>query len=110
MELIDPKIDVVFKKIFGSSEHPIQLLALVNAVLEAHNEPPLDSIHVLNSNSIPEYTQGKQVIYDIKAQSHQKEPINVEIQVVNQHNWKQRALYYWSRLYSDQLEKGEDLS
>ena len=107
MQLIDPKIDLVFKHIFGSSEHPIQLLNLVNAVLETHNEPLLSSIQVLNPSLDLETISDKQVILDIKARSGDIEPINVEIQVVNQHNWESRSLYYWSKMYNQQLQKGQ---
>ena len=107
MELVDPKIDLVFKHIFGSSEHPQQLLNLVNAVLETHNEPLIESIQVLNPTLDPESLKDKQIVLDIKAKSGEIEPINVEIQVVNQHNWKSRSLYYWSKMFTQQLEKGE---
>ena len=32
--LLDPKIDFVFKKIFGSEEHPEILISFLNAVLK----------------------------------------------------------------------------
>jgi len=75
MELIDPKIDLVFKHIFGSSEEPQQLLALVNAVLETHDEPLIKSLHVTNPHIDPTTLKDKQVIFDIKAHSEQSEPI-----------------------------------
>jgi len=108
MELVDPKIDLVFKHIFGSSDEPQQLLALVNAVLETHDEPLLKSLHVTNPSIDPATLKDRQVIFDIKACSVESEPINVEIQVVNQYNWKSRSLYYWSKMFTQQLSKGDN--
>jgi len=107
MNLVDPKIDLVFKHIFGSSEHPLPLLDLINAVLESHDETPLTNIQVLNPHIDPTTLSDKQVIFDIKARTGEAEPINVEIQIVNQYNWRGRSLYYWSKMYTEQLEKGE---
>lgn len=33
--------------------------------------------------------------------------VNVEIQLQNKGDYKDRAVYYWSKLYSDQLKRGE---
>ena len=36
-----------------------------------------------------------------------KEIINIEIQLKNEYNMIQRSLYYWSKLYEEQLEEGD---
>ena len=36
--LLNPKIDFVFKKIFGSEKHPGVLISFLNAVLKPKNE------------------------------------------------------------------------
>lgn len=33
---------------------------------------------------------------------------NIEIQLTNRKNFKERLLEYWAKLYSGQLRKGED--
>ena len=70
--LLNPKIDFVFKKIFGSEKHPGVLISFLNAVLKPKNEI-----------------------------------INIEIQLKNEYNKIQRSLYYWSKLYEEQLEEGD---
>ena len=36
------------------------------------------------------------------------ERINVEIQLVNQHDMPERVLYYWAKLFSSSLEAGQN--
>ena len=83
------------------------MLDLINAVLESHDEPLIQSIQVLNPTIDPTRLNDKQVIFDIKAKTDDAEPINIEIQIVNQYNWRSRSLYYWSKMFTEQLEKGE---
>ena len=47
-------------------------------------------------------------ILDVKAITDHDEPINIEMQVIDQHDWEKRSILYWSRLYSEQLERGND--
>ena len=106
--LVDPKVDIVFKRIFGCSEHPLPLLDLINAILEAFDEPILHNITVLNPALDPEHLTDKGAILDIKARSDDGEQANLEIQMVNPYHWQQRILYYWSRLFAEPLNKGDD--
>ncbi|MBP3914663.1 PD-(D/E)XK nuclease family transposase, partial [Clostridium sp.] len=46
--LLNPKIDFVFKKIFGSSDHPDILISFLNAVLKLKN--PITSVEIKNSD------------------------------------------------------------
>ncbi|MFZ1537225.1 MAG: hypothetical protein WAT23_07575 [Chromatiaceae bacterium] len=54
MNLLDPKNDFVFKKLFG--EAPLLLTALINAVRS--QEPPLAVVEVLNPRIDPEELTG----------------------------------------------------
>ena len=44
---------------------------------------------------------------DVKAVTSKNEIINIEIQLKNEYNMIQRSLYYWSKLYEEQLEEGD---
>ena len=104
--LVDPKIDIVFKRIFSSIEHPSPLLDLTNAIIEPFSESAITELKVLNPAIDPEYVHDKSTILDIKAKTASRELINIEMQMVNQYDWEQRSLYYWSRLFNEQLSKG----
>ena len=47
-------------------------------------------------------------IIDIRATINNKNPIDIEMQIIDNHNIEKRILFYWSRLYSKQIEIGVD--
>ena len=103
--LLNPKIDFVFKKIFGSEEHPKILISFLNAVLKP--KKPIVSVEIKNSDLEKEYIEDKFSRLDVKALTSNKEIINIEIQLKNEYNMIQRSLYYWSKLYEEQLSEGD---
>ncbi|MEG0843843.1 MAG: Rpn family recombination-promoting nuclease/putative transposase, partial [Romboutsia sp.] len=103
--LLSPKIDFVFKKIFGSQEHPKVLISFLNAVLK-----PIIAIvevEIKNSDIEKEYIEDKFSRLDVKAKTSNNEIINIEIQLKNEYNMIQRSLYYWSKLYEEQLTEDD---
>ena len=52
----------------------------------------------------------KQVVLDLRVKLKTGENINVEMQTVSQKFFLKRILFYWSKLYSQDLEKGEAYS
>ena len=105
--LVSPKIDLVFKLIFGNNDRPKPLLDLVNAVLAALDEPGVKELTIQDSHLNPEHLDDKLAILDVKAKTDKGELINVEMQIINQRDWQNRSLYYWSRLFGEQLERGD---
>lgn len=103
--LLNPKIDFVFKKIFGSEEHPEILISFLNAVLKPVK--PIVSVDIKNSDLEKDYIEDKFSRLDVKATTSNKEIINIEIQLKNEYNMIQRSLYYWSKLYEEQLSEGD---
>ena len=103
--LLNPKIDFVFKKIFGSEEHPEILISFLNAVLKP--KKPIVSVEIKNSDLEKEYIEDKFSRLDVKALTSNKEIINIEIQLKNEYNMIQSSLYYWSKLYEEQLSEGD---
>ena len=103
--LLNPKIDFVFKKIFGSEEHPEVLISFWNAVLKQKNK--IVEVEIKNSDIEKAYIEDKFSRLDVKAKTNNKEIINIEIQLKNEYNMIQRSLYYWSKLYEDQLNEGD---
>ena len=103
--LLNPKIDFVFKKIFGSEEHPEILVSFLNAVLKPIK--PIVSVNIKNSDLEKDYIEDKFSRLDVKAITSNNEIINIEIQLKNEYNMIQRSLYYWSKLYEEQLTEGD---
>lgn len=103
--LLNPKIDFVFKKIFGSEEHPDVLISFLNAVLKQKNK--IVEVEIKNSDIEKAYIEDKFSRLDVKAKTNNREIINIEIQLKNEYNMIQRSLYYWSKLYEEQLNEGD---
>ena len=106
--LMKPSIDFVFKKLFGSEESKESLISLLNAIIKS--DSPIQDVKILNNDLDKEHNNDKFSRLDIKAKTNNGELINIEIQVKNEYNMIQRTLYYWSRIYTDQLSSTKDYS
>lgn len=106
--LLDPKMDFVFKNIFGSEKNPKILISFLNATLKPKHL--ITSVEIKNTDINKDYIEDKFSRLDVKATTSNSEVINIEIQLKNEYNMIKRSLYYWSKLYSEQLNEGEDYS
>ena len=106
--LLDPKMDFVFKNIFGSEKHPNILISFLNATLKPKDL--ITEVKIKNTDLNKGYIEDKFSRLDVKATTSNNEIINIEIQLKNEYNMIKRSLYYWSKLYSEQLNEGEDYS
>lgn len=106
--LLDPKIDFVFKQIFGSQQHPRILISFLNATLKPIF--PITHVEIRNTDIEKQYLDDKFSRLDVKATTSNDEIINVGIQLKNEYNMIKRSLYYWSKLYEEQIGEGEDYS
>ncbi|EJT6665696.1 MAG: Rpn family recombination-promoting nuclease/putative transposase [Clostridium perfringens] len=106
--LMKPSIDFVFKKLFGAEESKESLISLLNAIIKS--DSPIEDVEILNNDLDKEHNADKFSRLDIKAKTDKDELINIEIQVKNEYNMIQRTLYYWSRIYTDQLTSTRDYS
>ena len=104
MSDINPRVDLVFKKIFGSPKNDDLLMSLINSIVS--EEDQVSSIEVLNPYNEREFINDKLSILDIKAKDESGQYYNIEIQITDEGDYDKRALYYWAKLYSGQLEKG----
>ena len=104
--LLSPKVDFVFKKIFGSEENKSVLISFLNATLKPKKE--IVSVDLKNTDIEKEYLKDKFSRLDVKATTSNKEIINIEIQLSDQYNMTQRTLYYWSKMYEEQMEQSDN--
>ena len=103
--LLPPKVDFVFKRIFGNEKHPNVLISFLNAVLNPVD--PIKAVILKDATIEKESLDSKFSRLDVKATTDKGEEINIEIQVKDEKNMIQRSLYYWSRMYHGQLTKGD---
>ena len=108
MKDINPRVDIAFKKIFGVEENKDLLISLINAVMSAEDQ--VKEIELLNPYNIKDFKRDKLSVLDIKAKSVDGRRFNIEIQVTDEADYDKRALYYWAKLYAEQLKEGDDYS
>ncbi len=106
LALLPPKMDFVFKKIFGNEKYPNILISFLNAVLNPID--PIKAVTLQDTTIEKEHVKDKYSRLDVRATTDKGEHINIEIQLDNKYNMIKRSLYYWSKLYEGQLESGND--
>ena len=106
--LLDPKVDFVFKNIFGSPNHPEILISFLNATLKAKKK--IVNVDIKKTDIEKQYIEDKYSRLDVKATTSNDEIINIEIQLKNENNMVKRSLYYLSKMYEEQLNEKEDYS
>lgn len=105
-ELLDPKNDYVFKRIFGHTGNE----EITKGLLQSIIPDKIDKIE-LDSNPITEkdLLDDKVGILDIKAKLNDGNVnCDIEMQVVDQKDIEKRILFYWSKMYIQTLKVGED--
>ncbi len=102
---LDPKADVVFKKIFG--EHPNLLISFLNAVLPLAPNSPIVELSYLPYEQIPQIPEFRRTIADAKCKDSKGRVFIVEMQMNWTDSFKQRLLFGTSQAVVKQLETGE---
>jgi len=103
---LDPKADVVFKKIFG--DHPHLLISFLNAVLPLASDSPIVTLSYLPTEQVPVIPEFKRTIADVKCKDAQGRTFIVEMQMNWTDSFKQRLLFGTSQAFIKQLERGEE--
>ena len=102
---MNPKIDYVFKRIFGYVGNEDITASLLSSILKTQiSNLQLDSNPILEKDLLDD----KVGILDIKAKLDNNINCNIEMQVVDRKNIEKRILYYWSKMYNKSISVGED--
>ena len=106
--MINPRIDIAFKKIFGVEENKDLLISLINSIVSIEDQ--VSEVTLLNPYNPKNFRQDKLSILDIKALGSNGKRFNIEIQISDEADYDKRALYYWAKLYTEQLKASDDYS
>ena len=104
--VVSAKLDIIFKSIFSLEENEDLLHDFLASMLEIPYNS-IQRIEVLNPELLPDTAYGKFSRMDIKLLVDDS-LINVEMQVNSQADYKDRTLYYWSKMYGSDLKSGEE--
>lgn len=106
MKFADPTNDIAFKKIFGDANKKEILISFLNAVLGFEGNKVIKDVAIANPYQVPKIAELKETILDIKATNQDDEHFIVEMQKKDLGNFAKRTLYYTSKAYISQLDKG----
>ena len=107
MKFVDIKNDVAFRKIFGNENRKEVLISFLNAVLLLENDKKIISVDILTPYQLPALKGGKVTILDVKAKDQSDKSYIIEMQVAEVDGFDKRVLYYASKSYSSQIDRGE---
>jgi predicted transposase/invertase (TIGR01784 family) len=108
MEMISPRVYIAFKKLFGVEENKDLLISLINSIVGPKDQ--VSDVTLLNPYNPKNFRNDKISILDIKAQGKEGKQFNIEIQISDEADYDKRALYYWAKLYTEQLKAADDYS
>jgi len=100
---LNPKIDIVFKKIFGTEQNKNVLKSLINSILP--QDEKIVEITIKNPYNDQDFIGDKLSVVDIKATDEKGRWYDIEIQVKEQKFYGKRAIFYLSEIYSNQLNE-----
>ncbi|MBF0544852.1 MAG: Rpn family recombination-promoting nuclease/putative transposase [Candidatus Riflebacteria bacterium] len=100
--------DFVFKCVFGQEKNSKLLVCLLNAFLSLKGNDKIVEVQIVNPFNEKDFQSEKLCILDIKAVDLTKRRFNIEVQVREFDAYIDRATYYLAKLYSSQLQAGED--
>lgn len=107
--ILTPKIDLIFKIVFGSEQNIDILTSFLQAALDLPAEE-YDSITLANPYLSPESLIGKTAILDIKIKTTTGKVIGVEMQVQSIPEMRERLVFYASKMIAEQALRGDEYS
>ena len=102
---LNPRSDLVFKKIFGERKH--LLISFLNSLLPLPSDGLIESLEYLPVEQIPTIPVLKRTIVDVKCTDQQGRIFIVEMQIEWSSYFMQRMLFGASQAYIRQLDKGD---
>lgn len=104
---MDLKVDYAFKQLFGSEKNKEITVVFLNAILQRTGRNTIKEVMFINQEYGGQYDEDKQSRLDIVVKIQSGDLINVEMQLSNDNDMMRRTMFYWSRLYSFQLQRGK---
>jgi len=100
---IDPRIDYVFKRLFGSEGGEPLLAALLAAVTGR----AVAGLELLNPFSRLEFAGQKVSIYDVRARGSGGTQFHAEMQMLYGWVFRKRFLHYWAEIHGGRMQRGD---
>ena len=103
---LDPKNDLIFKRVFG--EHPHLLLSFLNAIMPLKQGRRIEKIEYLPNEQVPHSKNKKNSIVDVKCIDNEDNQFIVEMQMIWSEAFNNRMVFNAGKAYVKQLDKNEE--
>ncbi|MBY0353793.1 Rpn family recombination-promoting nuclease/putative transposase [Candidatus Babeliales bacterium] len=103
MKFLDPKIDLAFKRLFGSEDHKGVTISFLNAMLEYTGDRCIETIQFLNNEQTPANLDKKENILDVFCTDKAGRKFIIEMQNAWMRSFSKRIVYYGAKTYASQL-------
>lgn len=103
---LDPKSDLVFKKIFG--EHEDILKSFLNNILPLADDALIDEIIYMSPEQVPTIPVMRRTVVDVKCRDQKGRIFIVEMQLDWSVSFMKRLQFGAAKAFISQLDKGED--
>ena len=98
--------DYAFKKVFGTEENKAVLQDFLDCVLDIPAQD-IEDLELLDKEFHTDSVNDKTGILDVKLRLKDGTVIDIEIQNRWNDEFAQRTVFYWAKMYAENLEKGE---
>ncbi len=106
-KFLNPRNDTAFRHTFGSERYKHILILFLNDILEFTGDAKIIEVIFLPTIQDPEISSKKTSIVDVLCKDGNGVQYIIEMQVASSKGFEKRALYYASKAYARQLDKGE---
>jgi predicted transposase/invertase (TIGR01784 family) len=100
---LDPRNDVAFRKIFGTTKNKDILIHFLNDMLTFKQGKPITEVTFLKTIQDPEIAAKKTSIVDILCSDQEGNQYVVEMQIAREKGFAKRAQYYAAKAYISQM-------
>jgi len=98
--------DYAFKRVFGTEENKAVLQDFLDCVLDIPSQD-IEDLELLDKEFHNDSVNDKTGILDVKLRLKDGTVIDIEIQNRWNDEFAQRTVFYWAKMYTENLQKGE---
>ena len=105
-KIVKLKLDIIFKRVFGNERNVEIIAAFISDMLDIPRNR-ITRVEIKNVELPAEEIDQKFSRLDLNLIVDNRK-VNVEMQVNKEAAYRERTLFYWAKLYSEDLESGAD--
>ncbi|GFR25787.1 DNA ligase [Trichonephila clavata] len=105
-KFLNPKLDLTFKKVFGTEKNKNILIHFLNDILGFTGIDTIQEVEFLSTYMDPEVASDKQSIVDVLCKDSSGFRYVIEMQLARDRGFEKRAQLYAAKAYSRQVGKG----